>query len=78
MKEYIAFDVHKHSTVAEREGVKSRPRRPCRIEQPRGVIRSDLADVEPGTPVALEATGHWDWIADEIEQAGCRPAWVHA
>ena len=34
-------------------------------------------DVEVGTPVALEATIGWYWIADEIEAAGCVPALVH-
>ncbi|MGQ9662051.1 MAG: IS110 family transposase [Kiritimatiellia bacterium] len=78
MKEYIGFDTHKHYTWAEREAVDSRQTQQCRIEHGRGVIRKYLVDAEPGTPVAVEATGNWYWIVDEIEEAGCRPALVHA
>ncbi|MCX8005830.1 MAG: IS110 family transposase [Burkholderiaceae bacterium] len=78
MREYIAFDAHKHYTWAERETVESRRRRQCRIEHGPGAIRQYLADAEPGTAVAVEATGNWYWIVDEIEAAGCRPALVHA
>lgn len=56
--------------------MESSERRQCRIEGPGGVIRSDPEDVEAGIPVALEAAGNWDWIADEIKQAGCRPVLV--
>lgn len=78
MKEYIGFDTHKHYTLAERESVESRQTQRCRIEHRRGVIRKYLADAQPGTPVAVEATGNWYWIVDEIEEAGCQPALVHA
>jgi transposase len=33
--------------------------------------------VTPG-PRWLETTGNWDWIVDEIEDAGCVPRLVHA
>ena len=36
-----------------------------------------MKDCEPATPVAVEATGNWYWIIDEIEQAGMRPLLVH-
>jgi transposase len=48
-----------------------------RIEHQRGAIAAYLADAEPGTPVAVEATGNWYWIVDEIEQARCLPKLVH-
>ena len=77
MKEYIAFDTHKHYTLAEREDVKTGAVEHQRIEHERGAIRAYLDGVEPGTTVAVEATGSWYWVADEIEAAGCRPALVH-
>jgi transposase len=40
-------------------------------------VRNYLSGCEPGTPVAVEASGNWYWILDEIEQAGCRPQLVH-
>lgn len=77
MKEYISFDSHKHYTLAEREN-----RRTCRTVQQRidhapGAIRDYLRSCEPGTPVAVEATGNWYWIIDEIEQAGLAPVLVN-
>ena len=77
MQEYIALDVHKHYTLAEREPVAGGRARQCRIEHRRGCIAGYLADTEPGTTVALEATGNWYWLVAEIEQAGCLPALVH-
>jgi transposase len=36
-----------------------------------------LSGCERGTAVAVEATGNWYWITDEIEQAGMQPKLVH-
>lgn len=77
MKEYISLDVHKRYTFAEREEVVTGHCRHARLNHERGVIAAFLADAEPGTPVAVEATGNWYWIIEEIEQAGCTPLLVH-
>jgi len=77
MEEYIALDVHKHYTLAEREPVAGGRAQQCRIPHQRGCIARYLAGTEPGTTVALEATGNWYWLVTEIEQAGCTPALVH-
>lgn len=77
MKEYIALDVHKRYSLAERDPASGGRAQQERIEHRRGAIRDYLLDAEPGTPVALEATLGWYWIADEIEEAGCMPALVH-
>src|SRR5512139_2046451 len=77
MKEYISFDSHKHYTLMEREDRVTGRTRQCRIAHRRGVIVTALRGCEPGTPVALEATGNWYWIVDEIEQAGLVPLLVH-
>ncbi|MFH0954303.1 MAG: IS110 family transposase [Verrucomicrobiota bacterium] len=77
MREYISFDSHKHYTIAEREDVETGQARQQRIEHEPGAIRAYLADIEAGTPVAVEAIGDWYWIADEIEAAGGEPALVH-
>jgi transposase len=77
MKDYISLDAHKRYSLAEREGVVSGRARLTRIEHQRGAIAAYLADIEPGTPVAVEATGNWYWIVDEIEQAGGVPRLVH-
>lgn len=78
MKEYISFDGHKQYTLAEREEVETGKTRHCRIEHARGAIRNFLAGrCERGTPVAVEATGNWYWIVEEIEEAGLQPKLVH-
>jgi transposase len=43
-----------------------------------GAIVEALSDCEPSSPVAVETTGNWYWIIDEIEQAGLEPRLVHA
>jgi len=78
MREYIAFDAHKHYTLAEREEVVSGRARQTRIDHVPGAIRAYLSRCAPGTPVAVEAMGYWYWIVEEIEAAGCRPLLVHA
>lgn len=78
MREYIALDTHKHYSLGEREDVATGVAQTCRITHRPGAIREYLRGIEPGTPVALETTGHWYWIADEIAAAGGRPALVHA
>jgi transposase len=77
VKEYISLDVHKRYTFAEKEDVVSGRIQHRRIEHNRGAIRSYLRGVEAGTPVAVEATGNWYWIVEEIDQAGCQPKLVH-
>lgn len=77
MREYIAFDSHKRYTIMERENQQTSVARQRRIEHAPGAICGALRDCEPGTPVAVEATGNWYWIISEIEQAGLRPLLVH-
>jgi transposase len=48
-----------------------------RLEHAPGAVRDYLNGCEPGTAVAVEATGNWYWIIDEIEQAGLVPRLVH-
>lgn len=77
MKEYIALDTRKYYSVVEREGAQSQRAVQGRIEHAPGAIRAYLKRCEPGTVVAVEATGNWHWIAQEIEEARMVPALVH-
>jgi transposase len=78
MKQFIAFDSHKHYTLASVEDEKGRLLQETRIQHARGALRDFLRNFEPGSPVAVETIGSWYWIVDEIEQAGCVPRLVHA
>jgi len=77
MKEYISFDSHKRYTLAEREEVATGRVRQSRLEHGRGVIRRFLGRCQGGTAVAVEATGNWYWIVQEIEEAHMKPLLVH-
>src|SRR5215813_8643883 len=52
--------------------------RELQIPHERGALRHFLQRCDPGSPVAVETTGNWYWIVDEIEGAGCAPRLVHA
>jgi hypothetical protein len=45
----------------------------ARVDHHPGAISSFFSHLPHGSPVALESVGNWNWIADEIETAGCRP-----
>ena len=53
MKEYIAFDSHKHYTLAERENVATCRTRQVRINHQPGAIAQPLSACERGTTVAV-------------------------
>lgn len=76
--EYIAFDAHKHYTVASVERPTGEIVREQRLAHQRGAIREFLARCTPGSPVAVETVGNWYWLVDEIEEAGMVPRLVHA
>lgn len=77
--QYIAFDSHKHYTLASVEAVeKPGVLQECRIAHVRGAIQQFLMQCEPGSPVAVETLGSWYWIVDEIEKAGMVPRLTHA
>jgi hypothetical protein len=76
--QYIAFDSHKRYTLASVERPSGARVREARLAHERGALRRFPARCEAGSPVAVETIGSWYWIADEIEQTGCRPRLVHA
>jgi hypothetical protein len=76
--QYIAFDSHKHYTLARVENADGHKVYEARIAHERGALKGFLAACEPGSPVAVETVGNWYWIVDEIEAAGCAPKLVHA
>jgi len=76
--EYIAFDAHKHYTLASVERPGDGVVRETRLAHQRGEVREFLAQWTPGSPVAVETVGNWYWLVDEIESAGMEPRLVHA
>jgi len=76
--QHIAFDAHKHYTLASVARPDGQLVREERIEHERGALQDFLTRCERGSPVAVETIGNWYWIVDEIEAAGCVPKLVHA
>lgn len=77
MGEYIAFDAHKRYTWVDRADHSTGKSQGYRLEHAPGAVRRYLSACAAGTPVAVEATGNWYWIVEEIEQAGLQPLLVH-
>ena len=77
MDTFIAFDSHKRYTLVEIEEKDSGKRRQFRVNHSQGAIEHCLKGCVEGTHVAVEATGNWYWIIDEIEKAGLVPRLVH-
>jgi transposase len=77
MGQYISFDSHKHYTLVEQEDHETRERIVTRLEHRRGVFVEFLRHCPPGSKVAVEASGNWYWIVDEIEAAGCIALLIH-
>src|SRR5207237_5549566 len=76
--EHIAFDAHKHYTLASVARPDGQRVREQRIAHEGGALQRFLERCERGSPVAVETVGNWYWIVDEIEAAGCIPRLVHA
>jgi transposase len=77
MREYIAFDSHKHYTLMERQDAQTGRTVQQRLAHQPGSLCAGLRECQPGDAVAVEATGNWYWIVGEIEAAGLLPRLVH-
>lgn len=78
MKYYSGCDMHKSFSVfmeLSEDGVFEGP---TRVEHGTGDLQAHLNSLPDGTPVAIETSGRWYWMADEIEDAGCVPRLVNA
>jgi len=73
MQHVIGCDVHKRYSVFVAIDHRGRLSKPDRVEHEREMFRAYLQTLPPGSEIAIEATGHWYWIVDEMEQAGHRP-----
>jgi transposase len=79
MKEFIAFDVHKHYTLATVERQDGRVLKEGKIVHCPGALSAFLQrHCKSGGKVAVETVGNWYWVVDEIEAAGFTPLLVNA
>ena len=70
MKQYIGCDAHAWYSVFVSVDEKGTVGEAVRVDHGSRDLRDYLAGLEPGTPVAVEASGGWYWFMDELENAG--------
>ena len=77
MRSFIGCDAHRKYSVFVAMDEQGRTTAPIRVEHERKELRLFLRHIPPGTDVAVEATGSWYWLVDEIEAAGLAPHLAH-
>lgn len=78
MEHFIGCDAHKEFSIfcsIDENGVFGRP---VRVGHDRETFRKYLEGLPPGSQIALETSGCYYWIVDEMEQAGHKPRLAHA
>jgi len=78
MNYYIGCDVHKKYSVFATMDERGKVDRVKRVEHDLDGFRSFLSELPPTSPIAVETTGNWYWIIDEMERAGHLPELAHA
>jgi len=78
MRYYTGDDAHKKYSIFITIDETGKLGRPIRVVHNRESYRSFLHTLPAGSPVAIEATGNWYWMIDEMEKAGLEPSLVHA
>src|SRR5215472_387867 len=78
MEQYIGCDSHRRYSVFVVMDEKGRATAPMRVEHNRSEVRDFLKRLPAGSNVAIESTGGWYWLVDELEAAGLTPRLAHA
>lgn len=73
MRSFMGCDAHRKYSVFVALDEQGKMSSPVRVEHDWKDMRMYLRHLEPGTPIAVEATGSWYWLVDEIEAAGLVP-----
>ena len=73
MEQFIGCDAHKKFSVFVAVNERGYAGEALRVVHDRQVYREFLARLPARSTVAVEATGHYGWIVDEIQRAGHRP-----
>jgi transposase len=78
MEYYVGCDSHRRYSVFVVIDEKGQATRPVPVEHDRGKLREFLRSLPPQSQVAIESSGGWYWLVDEIEAAGLTPQLAHA
>ena len=78
MEQFIGCDAHKAFSVFSSIDEKGVYGPTVRVRHDREVFREHLRDLPAGSNIALETSGCYYWIVDEMERAGHHPRLAHA
>ena len=73
MAQFIGCDAHKKFSLFVAMNEDGEYGRAIRVGHDREVFRAFLEGLPPGSQIALETSGSYSWLVDEMERAGHRP-----
>ena len=73
MEQFIGCDAHKKFSVFVAVNEKGHAGEALRVVHDRQVYREFLARLPPDSSIAVEASGSYSWLVDEMERSGHRP-----
>ena len=73
MEQFIGCDAHKKFSVFVAVNEKGHAGEALRVVHDRQVYREFLARLPPHSSIAVEASGSYSWLVDEMERSGHRP-----
>ena len=73
MKQFIGCDAHKKYSVFVAVNERGEASQEVRVGHDREQYRQYLERLPAGSHIALEASGHYYWMVDEMEAAGHYP-----
>lgn len=68
MEQFIGCDAHKKYSVFVAVNEKGQAGEAIRVEHDRRLYREFLSQLPEHSPIAIEASGHYGWLVDEMEQ----------
>jgi transposase len=78
MNYYIGCDAHKKYSIFTAIGENGEIHNAKRVEHNKEKYRTFLSTLPPASRIAVESTGNWYWMIDEMEKAGHIPLLTHA
>jgi hypothetical protein len=73
MEHFIGCDAHKKFSVFVAVNEKGQAGEALRVAHDRELYRDFLARLPPHSTIAVEASGSYSWLVDEMERSGHRP-----
>src|SRR3974377_1367051 len=73
VEQFIGCDAHKKFSVFVAVNEKGKAGEPVRVVHDRQLYRECLGRLPPHSAIAVEASGSYGWLVDEMERAGHQP-----